>query len=353
MCSQSTNLSNLGRPGTAIQRVLDKVVSNVLPILSSTTTTTTSTLNDQKDSSSSNQKARASMTSHKLYKKIGRLIRQKNKAKNIEQDLTNDLLAWSNNIPNFDNQQLIREFSQLILLQSRTTAEIIENLEKTKLSLSFVHEREKKRNELINTKFKLEKQLKEVQAKFGPKAASSILISERLEETESALQTVQSQYDACIATDLRDTIAVFTYSLQSVSQKLSEAAHHFGNSLSQDSAEMKMSPNKYSRSNHKLSTEAQDRYGGFSTPESLENVSQQNEGQSSQQQQQQQSQSQQQRNITQQSIQNQRQFSKQNMSNRQSLESEPHTQPHQYPNHENVVESCFTREVSESDKHWQ
>ena len=52
-------------------------------------------------------------------------------------------------------------------------------MERLKLSLSFVNEREKKQKGLITAKLKLEKQLKEAKAKFGPNASNTILLNEK------------------------------------------------------------------------------------------------------------------------------------------------------------------------------
>ncbi|EGW35350.1 uncharacterized protein SPAPADRAFT_48352 [Spathaspora passalidarum NRRL Y-27907] len=299
MSTERSNLSRLGRPPTAFQRVLDKVAVSVFPNLANSTTTntttTTTTMNSQRDTDHINHKSKVRITSYKLFKKIGRLIKYENKIKGIEQELANDLLNWANNIPNMDNQQLIRDFSQLVLLQARSTIQMNESLDRTKLSLSFVHEREKKRDELLNSKFKLEKQLRDAQARFGPKASTSILISEKLEEVESALQTVQAQYDSCISTDLRETIADFAYSLYSVSKKLSDASEEFATSLEQESVGVleRVSPTKYSkpgkRSDSKFSVNGHENSYEMSTPQSLgyeekrgPSYNPYNEGQSSQ-----------------------------------------------------------------------
>ncbi|KAI5954776.1 hypothetical protein KGF57_003799 [Candida theae] len=210
------------RPGTALHRVLEKVVSmSGFGASASTQSHNDSTVTDEHTSKLSRS------SSHKIHQKLSKLIKTKVRAKKLEQEILSDANVWSDSIPTQECSSIIKDFNFIFSAQTNASAQLNEKLEKIKLSLSFVNEREKKQKELLFSKIKLEKQLKENKARVGPKASSTVLIIEKLEEVDCSLQVVEQQFVRSIANDLKESIIDYVCTLHSTSRKLNEVCEDF------------------------------------------------------------------------------------------------------------------------------
>lgn len=210
------------RPGTALHRVLEKVVSmSGFGASASTQLHNDSTVTDEHTSKLSRSSA------HKIHQKLTKLIKVNVRAKKLEQEILGDTSLWSDSIPTQDCSLIIKDFNFIFSAQTNTSAQLNEKLEKIKLSLSFVNEREKKQKELLFAKMKLEKQLKENKARVGPKASSTVLIIEKLEEVDCSLQVVEQQFVRSISNDLRESIIDYVYTLHTTSRKLNDVCEDF------------------------------------------------------------------------------------------------------------------------------
>ena len=107
------------------------------------------------------------------------MLKIETRSKNLKMELCNDFGVWGQSIPNLESSAFVKEFSALLNTQINNQTILQEKMERLKLSLSFVNEREKKQKGLITAKLKLEKQLKEAKAKFGPNASNTILLNEK------------------------------------------------------------------------------------------------------------------------------------------------------------------------------
>lgn len=243
--SNNNGIRKITRPPTALQRVFEKVtLFSVFP--NSSTSQRDGTTTDENNVPKLNR-----ISSHKLYQRIGKIIKVGNRYKTMKTQLLNDLITWSGSIPNAENKLMIREFSQLLSTQNGTFSEMEEKLDKIRLSLSFVNEREKKQSELLSLKIKLDKQLKESKEKLGPRASGTILITEKLEEVECSLQVVEQQYIRAVGNDLKESVIDYVYSVSLLTRKLGDVSDDILSVLDQDNGGgeiARISPNKFSKS---------------------------------------------------------------------------------------------------------
>ncbi|CCG22589.1 hypothetical protein CORT_0B08850 [Candida orthopsilosis Co 90-125] len=210
------------RPATALHRVLEKVVS----MSGFGAPASTQSHNDNTVTGEHSAKLSRS-SSYKINQKLGKLIKLNIKTKKLEKGFLNDTNLWADFIPTQDCSSIIKDFNFIFSAQTSSSAQLNEKLEKIKLSLSFVSEREKKQKELLYSKIKLEKQLKENKARVGPKASSTVLIIEKLEEVDCSLQVVEQQFVRSISNDLKESIIDYIYTLHSTSRKLNEVCEDF------------------------------------------------------------------------------------------------------------------------------
>lgn len=210
------------RPATALHRVLEKVVSiSGFGASASTQLHNDNTVTDDHSAKLSRSSA------HKIHQKLSKLIKFNVKTKKLEQEILGDTNLWADSIPTQECSLIIKDFNFIFSAQTCASAQLNEKLEKIKLSLSFVNEREKKQKELLYSKIKLEKQLKENKARVGPKASSTVLILEKLEEVDCSLQVVEQQFVRSISNDLKESIIDYIYTLHSTSRKLNDVCEDF------------------------------------------------------------------------------------------------------------------------------
>ncbi|KAI5960409.1 uncharacterized protein KGF55_004701 [Candida pseudojiufengensis] len=242
------------RPATALHRVIEKVVSiSGFGVPSNPQPQPIESLTDDKTNKISR------ITSSTIHSKFSKLIRSNNKSRNFEKKLINDIYSWSDTIPNQECSQIIKDFNQIFTLQSLTNLELNEKLEKIKISLNSVNEREKKQKQLLNNKFKTEKILKDNQTRYGPKASSTTLTNEKLENIECSLQVIEQQFLRSISNDLKESLIDYIIMLNKTSRKLQDFSddliQHLNN-LEESNANggsmieneiARISPNKYSR----------------------------------------------------------------------------------------------------------
>ncbi|KAI5969151.1 hypothetical protein CANMA_001818 [Candida margitis] len=210
------------RPATALHRVLEKVVSiSGFGTSASAQSHNDSTMTDEHPAKLSRS------SSYKIHQKLTKLIKLNIKTKKLEQEILGDTNLWADNIPTQECSSIIRDFNFIFSTQTNAGAQLNEKLEKIKLSLSCVNEREKKQKELLYSKIKLEKQLKENKARVGSKASSTVLIIEKLEEVDCSLQVVEQQFVRSISNDLKESIIDYIYTLHSTSRKLNEVCEDF------------------------------------------------------------------------------------------------------------------------------
>lgn len=214
------------RPSTAFLKIIDKFASfsgigNIAPTLISSGINRTSIKNDIKIKKVSN------VLASQLQNKIAKMIKVKNKLILLQSEFSNDLTSWSCTIPNLESEIMIKEFATLFTAQKFSDTSIVEKLEKLKLNLSFINEREKKQKNLIFAKHKLIKQLRDSQAKYGPNASSTTLLTERLEENVCNLEVVENQYIRAITNNLKESLIDYLIDLLSNVKKLDEAGSEY------------------------------------------------------------------------------------------------------------------------------
>ena len=247
--------NKLTRPSTSLQRVLDKVVSSVF----TTTATATTQLQLQLQHDETNS-TNTNVSSQKLYNKLRSILKADDRIRQMEADFNTSLNIWGQCVPNLESSLYIKLFSALMNIHSNIKSQLHEKNEAIKLSLSFVNEREKKRTKLIQQKAKLEKQLKDATVRYGPNASNSILLSEKLEQTECTLQVTEQQYIRTIANDLKDSLMEYGITLIATSKRSYDTANEFvqylnsieqdllsGNNNSGENELARISPNKYSK----------------------------------------------------------------------------------------------------------
>lgn len=96
--------------------------------------------------------------------------------------------------------------------------------------------------------------------RYGPNASNSILLSEKLEQTECTLQVTEQQYIRTIANDLKDSLMEYGITLIATSKRSYDTANEFvqylnsieqdllsGNNNSGENELARISPNKYSK----------------------------------------------------------------------------------------------------------
>ena len=249
------------RLATALQKVLDMFTSlsglgaaAVLPLHNDDCTIT--------NEAPTNKVNKVSAQSLQL--KVNKLLKLNNTTRKYELALTNDIALWLDSILNQECSQFIKDFNQLLLSQLFANTQLTQRMEKIKLSLSFVNERERKQQNLLATRYKLEKQFRDSRNKYGPDASSTILIKEKLEEIECNLQVVEQQYIRSILNDLRESLMEYIYTLNAASRKLkmnsddcmdnfNAIEHGYGNIASgigknlRDIEIARVSPEKYAR----------------------------------------------------------------------------------------------------------
>lgn len=212
------------RPTTALMKVIDKFSAisgfgNSQPNSNELTTALGSgTIKDKKQNH---------ISAYQLQHKVGKIAKIESKLMSLQADLTNDLIDWASDIPNSDSEKMVKKFSSLISIQKESNAMIIEKLDKLKLNLAFVNEREKKQNDLISMKAKILKQLRDSEVKYGPNSSATTLLRERLEENICNLGVVEIQYIRSISKNLKESLIDYLYALQAVSSNLSDATNDY------------------------------------------------------------------------------------------------------------------------------
>ncbi|KAI5953447.1 hypothetical protein KGF54_002819 [Candida jiufengensis] len=249
-------MSSDKRPSTALHRVIEKVVS--ISGFGVSTNSQSQPIDPTLTEDNSNKLSK--ITSSTIHQKFSKLIKFNNKSRNLEKKLINDIYSWVDTIPNQECSQIIKDFNHVFGLQSVNNTELNERLDKIKISLNSVNEREKKQKILLAAKFKTEKLLKENQSKYGPKASSTTLTNEKLENIECSLQVIEQQFLRSISTDLKETLIDYIIALHKTSRKLQdytdELIQHLNNIEDNNGGSpieneiARISPNKYSRYNN-------------------------------------------------------------------------------------------------------
>ncbi|CAI5757888.1 unnamed protein product [Candida verbasci] len=281
------NRFNNIRSPSAFQKVIDKVFSKST-FTSSTTATNAVSPIDQNE----NNIKLSNITIDNLITNIKKMINHDNKSKKFEASLYTDLGNWANSssVPNYESSMVLRTYANLILQNNNNfKMSMIDKLEKLKVSLLDVSNRETKQRNLIKDKIKLESQLRESRNKFGVKASKTILLEEKLEEVNVALNVVESQLVKSINNDLKDSLIDYALQLNFQAGKLQAASDDFityltslennknGNGNDNDNDIARVSPNKYQRKEDRENRENRDhRNGGIDlrnydlpTPQSL------------------------------------------------------------------------------------
>lgn len=212
------------RPTTAFMKVFDKF--SAISGFGNTSGNNTDNINSFANSASKDKKQNNVLASQ-LQNKIGKISRLENRLMSLQDSLTSDLIDWGSGIPNPDSERMVKNFSLLLAAQKDSSVLIIEKLDKLKLNLAFVNEREKKQNDLIAAKTKILKQLRYSEVKYGPNASSTTLLKEKLEENVCNLGVVEIQYIRAITKNLKDALIDYLYALQSVSANISEATNDY------------------------------------------------------------------------------------------------------------------------------
>lgn len=212
------------RPTTAFMKVFDKF--SAISGFGNTSGNNTDNINSFANSASKDKKQNNVLASQ-LQNKIGKISRLENRLMSLQDSLTSDLIDWGSGIPNPDSERMVKNFSLLLAAQKDSSVLIIEKLDKLKLNLAFVNEREKKQNDLIAAKTKILKQLRYSEVKYGPNASSTTLLKEKLEENVCNLGVVEIQYIRAITKNLKDALIDYLYALQSVSANISDATNDY------------------------------------------------------------------------------------------------------------------------------
>lgn len=222
--NENTFDSFMIRPTTAFMKVFDKFSA-----ISGFGTLSGSTSDNMNNftTASNKEKKQNHVLAAQLQNKIGKISRLESKLMSLQDSLTNDLLDWGSGIPNPDSERMVKNFSLLLAAQKDSGVLIIEKLDKLKLNLAFVNEREKKQNDLLAAKTKILKQLRYSEVKYGPNASSTTLLKEKLEENVCNLGVVEIQYIRAITKNLKDALVDYLYALQSVSTSIGDATNDY------------------------------------------------------------------------------------------------------------------------------
>ncbi|CUM46500.1 uncharacterized protein AC631_03801 [Debaryomyces fabryi] len=212
------------RPTTAFMKVFDKF--SAISGFGNTSGNNVDNINSF-TSGANKDKKQNNILAAQLQSKIGKISRLENRLMSLQDSLTNDLIDWGSGIPNPDSERMVKNFSMLLAAQKDSSVLIIEKLDKLKLNLAFVNEREKKQNDLLAAKTKILKQLRYSEVKYGPNASSTTLLKEKLEENVCNLGVVEIQYIRAITKNLKDALIDYLYALQSVSANISDATNDY------------------------------------------------------------------------------------------------------------------------------
>lgn len=215
--------SMMGCPPTALMKVFDKFCS-----IKGFKNNSTSRDDFVGNLYSGGLREKASqILASQLQSKIGKISKLENKLMALNSELASDLVNWASNIPNYESEKMVKSFGVLLAAQKDSDAIVHEKLNKLKLNLSYVNEREKKQNDLITSKNKLFKQLKDSEARHGPNSSTTTLLRERLEENVCNLGVVEIQYIRSIARNLKEALIDYLFALQSTSATLNEATNEY------------------------------------------------------------------------------------------------------------------------------
>lgn len=238
---ESFSDSYMVRPTTAFLKMFDKFASL------STFGGNNRTPGNMSGASNNKEKKPYNILASQLQGKIGKITRLEHKLMNLQNELADDLVDWASNIPNPDSEVMVKKFSSLVSVQRDSEAIVTDKLEKLKLNLAFVNEREKKQLDLLHSKHKILKNLRESEVKYGPNASSTTLLKEKLEENICNLGVVEIQFIRSINKNLKEALIDYLYALQAVSSNLSEVTNEYYEvllSLESNSEGVRSSPRK-------------------------------------------------------------------------------------------------------------
>ncbi|KAK6454072.1 uncharacterized protein RJT20DRAFT_137546 [Scheffersomyces xylosifermentans] len=221
--------SAISRPTTALMKVIDKFsyLSGLkLPASSSPSSAILLDGNEDKNVAPTNQSAQ------QLEGKIAKILKIDKKLHGFKTELAGDFINWANSIPSKESQMLIKEFAALLLTQESANTVISDKLEKVKISLSLISEREKRRKESLSDNIKLTKEHKENETRFGSNASSSTLISEKLEINGRIINLGEEQFIRAISNELREAIIEYLNALSASTKRIEEATSNYSKFLS-------------------------------------------------------------------------------------------------------------------------
>lgn len=201
-----------------------------------------------------------------LHKKIGNIVKANQKLNTLKSEFALEIVTWSNNFNNTEIIAMIKEFNSLMSTQLTSETNHLEKLDKIKISLALVNEREKKQKELLSSRSRQLKILKDNETKHGLNANTTTLASERLEEINGNLEVVSRQLIRAIEHDLRDSFIEYICSLQIHLKKAQDASGDCGKflqnmSLSTDLPGSTVRPSGTSQTNRRSSQVAETRTG--------------------------------------------------------------------------------------------
>ncbi|EMG47801.1 hypothetical protein G210_1752 [Candida maltosa Xu316] len=249
MANEDIDNGKMTRPVTAMQRVFDKV-----------STVFTSTESAKSHDNGLDDKTNTSkISSQILYDKLNKILKSDIKSKKHQLEFSNSINLWGQSIPHLDTSLYVKEFSMLLNTEVNARASLIDQIEKIKLSLSYVNEREKKQKTLLTNKAKLDRKYKDAKNKFGPNASNTILLKEAVEEIDCNLQVVEQQFVRSLINDLKDALVDYAFALNTTAKKLEDASSEFMQRINDiDEGEgggenelARISPMKYSKSKRK------------------------------------------------------------------------------------------------------
>ncbi|ODV76962.1 uncharacterized protein CANTADRAFT_102553 [Suhomyces tanzawaensis NRRL Y-17324] len=196
-------------PSTALQRVMEKLSS-----ISFTPSPLSGLSGSAPNHGKEPEAVVQSVLAQHLNNKIGKIIKLETRLIGLQRELSDDLASWGTTVRKPGCQLMVRELSGLYLDQTMFKQSVVDKLENIKLSLHSVNEREKKHKDLLYTRTKLTKQVKDSELRFGKNSSHSTLLSEKLEENTMNLEVLNSHCIRAIATEMRETVLEYTISLQ-------------------------------------------------------------------------------------------------------------------------------------------
>lgn len=171
--------------------------------------------------------AKKSVLALTLQTRVTKIIRHEQKSLTLLTGLIGEFNDWAVQLSSNESLVMVSEFALLLQTQKLVDHRLVQRLDKLKLYLAQVHERERKLDELLTTQAKLLKQIKDSQSKYGVNASHTHLLQELLEENIYNKEVVEMQLSRLITTNLKEAFNDYALCSQYCTNDIVSAVNKF------------------------------------------------------------------------------------------------------------------------------